>query len=184
MEFQDVVQARRSVREYRAEPPPAELISRLIHTALLAPSAMNRQPWAFAVVRGVERIDALGQRAKRHLLTSAPALPPDTVAMLNRTEFSLFHRAPVLILVLARSEDRQSREDCCLAAQTLMLAARDADLGTCWIGFAESWLDLATTKTELGVLRGYHVVAPIVMGHVEHWPESHGRIPPEIHWLE
>lgn len=184
MEFLDVVQGRRAVRDFRPDPVSAELIGRVINTAVLAPSAMNHQPWAFAVIRGVDRIDALGQRAKHHLLKSASALPPQALELLNRPEFSLFYHAPVLILLLARSNDPQARQDCCLAAQTLMLAARDADLGTCWIGFATPWLDLPKTKSELGILHSYHVVAPIIMGHVAAWPEPHGRTPPEIHWLE
>jgi len=75
-------------------------------------------------------------------------------------------------------------EDCCLAAENLMLAARDEGLGTCWIGFARPWLDLPSTKHEMGLPAGHHVVAPIVLGYPKAWPESHGRNPAEIHWLD
>ena len=46
--------------------------------------------------------------------------------MLNDPQFNIFYHAPVLLIVLARLDDAQAREDCCLAAQTLMLVAR------CW----------------------------------------------------
>jgi hypothetical protein len=62
-------------------------------------------------------------------------------------------------------------------------AARDAGVGTCWIGFGRPWLDLPETKSELGIPENCHVVAPIVMGHATAWPETRGRHAAEIHWL-
>lgn len=76
-----------------------------------------------------------------------------------------------------------AHEDCCLAAENLMLAARDRDLGTCWIGFARPWLNLAEIKGEMRLPQEYEVVAPIVVGHTLAWPESHERNPAEIHWV-
>jgi nitroreductase len=76
----------------------------------------------------------------------------------------------VLLLVLARTDTEQAREDCCLAAQTLMLAARDAGLGSCWVGFGRSWLNVPEVRAMLKLPRGYRVVAPIVLGHPVEWP--------------
>lgn len=64
-----------------------------------------------------------------------------------------------------------------------MLAARDRNLGTCWIGFARPWLNLQEIKAELGIPDQYHIVAPIVVGQPAAWPESHGRKPAEVHWI-
>jgi nitroreductase len=185
MDFIQVVERRRAVREYRAVAVERKLIERLIHTAILAPSAMNRQPWAFAVVTGVTELDEYARRAKEHLLADPQALqlPEPASAMLNRPGFSMFYHAPALVIVLAKSDDAQSREDCCLVAQTLLLAARDAGLGTCWIGFARPWLDRPETKSEFAIPREYCVVAPIVIGHPSTWPEFHGRQAAEIHWM-
>ena len=83
----------------------------------------------------------------------------------------------------AKSAQPQAYEDCCLAAENLMLAARDEGLGTCCIGLARPWLNLRSTKDELGLPEQYEVVVPIVPGHPKAWPESHGRQPAEIHWL-
>jgi nitroreductase len=184
MDFLQVVERRRAVRQFRSTPLERSLIERLINTAVLAPSAMNLQPWAFAVVTGVTRIDEYARRAKEYLIAEpgAQQLPPQADDMLKDPQFNIFYHAPVLLMVLAKSDEAQAREDCCLAAQTLMLAARDAGVGTCWIGFGRPWLDLAETKSELGIAQTYHVVAPIVMGHPTAWPESHGRHAAEIHW--
>lgn len=185
MDFLQVAAQRRAVREYLPKPIERELIKRLIGAAVLAPSAMNLQPWAFAVVTGVARIDEYARRAKEHLIAGPDALqlPPQARDMLNDPKVSIFYHAPVLLMVLAKSGDVQAREDCCLAAQTLMLAARDADLGTCWIGFGRPWLNLPQTKAELGIPALYQVVAPITAGYPAAWPEPHGRYAAEIHWL-
>jgi len=183
MDFLHVVEQRRAVRRYRPAPIERPLIEWLINTAVLAPSAMNLQPWAFAVVTDVKRIDEYARRAKEHLIT-ASAVPAQVRDMLNEPNFSMFYHAPVLLLVAAKSADEQAREDCCLVAQTLMLAARNEGLGTCWIGLGRPWLNRPETKTELGIPQPYHVVAPIVMGHPLEWPESHGRRAPEIHWVQ
>ncbi len=185
MEFLDVVEQRRAVREYRPAEVARSLIGHLIDIAALAPSAMNLQPWAFAVITGTTRIDGYARRAKEYLIANPLALPltQEMLQMLQQPNFSVFYRAPVLLLVLATSNGEQSREDCCLAAQTLLLAARDAGLGTCWIGFGRPWLDSLETKRELGLPESYRVVAPIVMGPPKAWPEPHGRKAAEVHWL-
>ena len=185
MDFLQVVEARRAVRQYREAPLSRELLERLIGTAVLAPSAKNLQPWAFAVVTDAGRIDAYARRAKEHLIASPGLLqlPADERNFLSDPQLNIFYHAPVLLIVLAKSGEQQAREDCCLAAQTLMLAAREAGLGSCWIGLGRPWLDLPATKSELGIPRDYHVVAPIVLGYPAAWPEPHGRQAPEVHWL-
>jgi nitroreductase len=183
MEFEQVVLGRQAVRGYRSDDIPATLIERLIGLAVHAPSAMNHQPWAFAVTNDAARIDEYATLAKDYYLAHEDV--PNTVrAQIGEPDHSIFHHAPVLVLVLAKTDCEQAREDCCLAAQTLMLAARDAGLGTCWVGFARPWLNRPETRAQLKLPRGYRVVAPIVMGYPREWPRVHGRTVPEIRWLK
>ncbi len=182
MEFQQVVEQRRAVRQYLPATIEKSVIEGLLRTAVQAPSAMNQQPWAFAVIRGTAQIEEYARRAKAYL-TAASDFPPALHGMLADPGFNLFYQAPVLILVLAKSADDQAREDCCLAAQTLMLAARNMGMGTCWIGLSRSWFNRPEIKVELGIADSRHVVAPIVLGMPATWPPAHGRLPPEIHWL-
>ena len=65
---------------------------------------------------------------------SQDSYPPSIRQMLKNPEYSLFHHAPALVLILATSSDAQATEDCCLAAENFMLAARDQEIGTCWVG--------------------------------------------------
>jgi nitroreductase len=188
MNFIDVLKRRRAVRNYTQATLERPEVETLINAAIEAPSAMNLQPWAFAVVLGREQIDGYAKRAKDWLLAnlsqlSDPAQRRLEQRILEDPDFTLFYHAPALVMVLAKSSEPQADEDCCLATENLMLAARDRDLGTCWIGFSRPWLNLPETKAELGIPEQYQVVAPIVLGRPVAWPESHGRKPAEIHWI-
>jgi nitroreductase len=185
MELMDVLRNRRAVRNYTSAPISRPLIERLIEAAILAPSAFNLQPWAFAALLDRKRVDSYAERAREWLLgnTAESGFGDEAREILERPGFSIFHHAPALVLVMAQSSLSQAMEDCCLAAQSLMLAARDEGIGSCWIGFARPWLNLPATKKELGLAEKYCVVAPVVLGYPAAWPESHGRKPAEIHWL-
>lgn len=185
MELMEALKERRAVREYTDVPIDRSMIERIVIAATLAPSAHNAQPWAFAVLLDRKRLDNYAKRAQAWLLDNLAHVVPDPIVrqMLEDLQFALFHHAPALVLVLAKSSATQATEDCCLAAENLMLAARDEGLGTCWVGFARPWLNLRSIKAELGLPESYEVVAPIVLGRPKAWPKSHGRAPAEIYWL-
>src|SRR5437660_6737553 len=50
MEFQDVVRHRRMVRSYEDRPVPKEIVDRIVHNAVRAPSAGFSQGWGFLVL--------------------------------------------------------------------------------------------------------------------------------------
>ena len=58
MNYEDIAQARRSIRGYKIDPIPREILEEIIHIAKQAPSSMNTQPWHFHVLTGepLERI--------------------------------------------------------------------------------------------------------------------------------
>ena len=185
MELMDTIRNRRAVRDYTDAPIDRTTIERVINAAILAPSAMNLQPWAFAAVANRGRIDEYAGRIKSWLLKDFSQTPFDASlrTLIEDENYNIFHHAPAIVLVLAKSVQSQAFEDCCLAAENLMLAARDEGLGTCCIGLARPWFNLRSIKHELGLPEQYEVVVPIVLGHPKSWPESHGRHPAEIHWL-
>ena len=185
METIEAMKSRRAVREYTDAALDRATMDRLIGAAILAPSAMNLQPWAFAVLLNRARISEYASRIKEWLLANfqQSAFEPSLRTVIAGEGYSVFHHAPALVLVLAKSPQAQAFEDCCLAAENLMLAARDQGIGSCWIGFARPWLNLPSTKEELGIPGKYQVVAPIVLGYPGSWPETHGRKHAEIHWI-
>jgi nitroreductase len=190
MDCMEAIRSRRAVRDFSDRPVEKAVVARLVDSAIQAPSAMNLQPWAFASLQGSERVRDCGERAKKWLLANFEKTPFARTSesqrmrqILEDKERLLFYNAPALVIVLAKSADSQAAEDCCLAAQNLMLAARADGIGTCWIGFSRPWLDLPATKNEFGIPEKYHVVAPIVLGYPKAWPEAHGRTPADVYWL-
>lgn len=185
MELMEALRTRRAVREFTADGLDKPLLEELIRAAILAPSALNRQPWVFAVCNDRCRIADYSERARQWLIRNPGALGFGASGLENLLApgFDMFYHAPALIIVAARSASAQDAEDCCLAAQNLMLAARDKGIGSCCIGLARPWLNLEEIKKELGIHANFQIVAPIVFGYPTAWPNSHGREQPEIYWL-
>ncbi|WP_439031147.1 nitroreductase family protein [Gordonia terrae] len=52
MQFDDVIMGRRSIRGFKPDPVPRELIEEILALAMRAPSSMNTQPWNFHVITG------------------------------------------------------------------------------------------------------------------------------------
>ena len=70
---------------------------------------------------------------------------------LSDPAFQIFYHAPVMILISGIAEVPWIVEDCALAAQNLMLAAYGLGLGSCWIGFAQRYLNTPAGKRHLDV---------------------------------
>jgi len=120
MEFYEVIEKRRSVRGYRPDPVEEEKLQRVLSAARLAPSAANRQPLKFLVIR-----DA-ALRTK----------------LLEAYSQKWFAEAPVIVCACARPSEAWQRVDgknyadvdVSIAMDHLILAAAAEGLGTCWIG--------------------------------------------------
>jgi len=186
MNVMDAIYHRRSVREFTEAPVDAEMIRLLIAAAVQAPNAMNRQSWSFVVVEDQAMLARCSEQAKAYLLAT---LAPDSDAMqfrehLASPNFDIFHGAPTLILICATGGDEWATQDCCLAAQNLMLAAFANGLGTCWIGFAQAWLNHPDGKKELGIPSHFRPIAPIIVGHPKSQAAATSRHSPDILWIE
>ena len=153
----------------------------MVRAATLAPSAMNLQPWRFAVIGGTQRLHALSAEAKRHVASTLPPGSP-LAGHVADPRFEVFHGAPALVIVCATDPSTQSAEDCCLAAMHLMLAAHGEGLATCWIGLARPWLNLSPVKDELGIPANATPVAPIILGYPDALPPPPPRRDPVITW--
>jgi nitroreductase len=181
MELIDAIYKRRAVRSYTDGLVDRETIHTLLRAAAQAPSAINTQPWAFAVIQDRSLLKHYSDRAKSHFLHDiAAAIPAELWDVVTDPSFNMFYNAGTLILICAKSGDQAAAEDCCLAAQNLMLAACDLGLGTCPIGFARSWLNLPEVKAELGIPAGYAPITPFILGYPAESPPAVARLEPEI----
>lgn len=185
MDIHEAIAGRRSVRTYTSQPVDEATIRRLIDAAVLAPSAVNQQPWRFTVVRDPAVLDHISRDAKVHMLATMPAdVHADHFkATLGDPQFHIFYHAPALIVISVPAPGPWIVEDCALAAQNLMLAAYAAGLGSCWIGFAQSFLNLPEGTKLIGLSGASVVVAPIIVGHPKAAMPPVARKAPDIRWV-
>ena len=186
MDLKEAIYTRRAAREFTTEPVDEKTLRQLIDAAIQAPSAVNQQPWSFSVVRDKALLDRISREAKAHMLktTSAGLLSHHFQEILSDKNFHIFYHAPALIVISAIEQSPWTVEDCSLAAENLMLAARAAGLGTCWIGFSQAWLGTAEGKGTLNLPATYVPVAPIIVGHPKSDPPPVTRKEPQIHWID
>ncbi|MCJ7833639.1 MAG: nitroreductase family protein, partial [Deltaproteobacteria bacterium] len=52
MDLVEAVKARKSIRGYKADPVPVEILREILEVATRAPSADNSQPWEITVITG------------------------------------------------------------------------------------------------------------------------------------
>lgn len=184
MDVIEAIHERRSVRDFSSDAIDKTAIRQIIDAAIQAPSAINEQPWRFTVVQEQVTLDRISSRAKAHLL-SAPSgsLPARLHDVLRNPDFQIFYHAPALVVISARADGPWMVEDCALAAENLMLAACAAGLGTCWIGFAQSWLQTPDGKKALNLPAESVPVAPIIVGRPRSAAPVVPRKKPQIDWI-
>jgi nitroreductase len=185
MDLESAIRERRSVRQYTDKPVSDEVLRELIDAAILAPSARNEQPWLFTVVRDKALLKHLSTEGKAATLAAmlASNAPSAYVETLKDPAYDIFYNAPVLIVIASASDGPWAAVNCSLAAQNLMLAARAAGLGTCWIGQAQAFLSSAKGKAALGLPNECAPVAAIIMGYPTAFPPAVPRKSAEVHWI-
>jgi len=185
MELHKAIYGRRAVRDYLDNAVDHSVIERLIDAAVQAPTALNQQPWIFTVVRNQRVLDELSGQAKTYMLSQHGELSHSShFQMLGDPHFQIFYHAPVLILISATATGPWCVEDCALAAENLMLAAYGEGLGSCWIAFAQSYLNTPAGRALLRLPAQCAAVAPIIVGVGRGLTEPVPRKTPDVSWMD
>ncbi len=165
MDFDDVVRRRRSIRRYRREPVPEDVVWRLLHNAHRAPTAGNKQPQEFVVVRD--------EGLKRRLAVAA-------------NDQSFVAEAPLVVVVCAdagRSAARYGRRgyefysviDASCVCMILLLSVANEGLGACFVGA----FDDAQVSRVLGLPEGVRPIGIFPIGYPAEEPVKRPHIPLE-----
>lgn len=182
---------RRSVRRFRPSVVPAATIRRLLATAVLAPSAHNRQPWRFAVVETGPARDRLVEAMSARFLEDLVGGGLETGEAERRVERSRkrLQSAPALIILcltmtgMDRYPDAQRRaaehamavQSAALAGGHLLLAAQAEGLGACWM--CAPLFVPEIVRSALALPEDWQPQAAILLGEPEAEPPEPGRIP-------
>jgi nitroreductase len=160
MDAIEVLKTRRSVRAYKGEPVPREIIEDVIDCGRLAATAINIQPWEFVVVTEPELRRRIAQT----------------------TDYGKFIAdAPVCVVVLCQ-DTKYYLEDGSAATENILLAARAHGLGSCWVAGDKKPYAPAICRL-VGAPRGYKLVSLIPIGYAAENPEKPKRPPADVlHW--
>jgi len=182
MNVTEAIAARRSTRAFTPEKPSDPVVRALLEAAVQAPSAMNTQPWSFAVVQDAAQLERYSDGAKLLLLERQPRTKKTSryAELLASKDFNVFYDATTLVVIGVEEPNDYSQADCWLAAANLMLAATEAKLGTCCIGFAIPLLNTGDVKRELGFGPRALIAAPIIVGTPSVVPAPVPRFDPRV----
>ena len=139
----DAIAERRSIRKFKPDPLPEDILQAIINAGIQAPSGKNRQPWRFIIVKEDQRPEMV--RILREGIAKIKAEGDDP----GSSEYStnIMELAPVTVFVfnpdglfpwLAHSIDQNFTElvdtqSIGAAIQNMLLAALDLGVGSLWI---------------------------------------------------
>jgi len=149
MSLLEVIFKRRSIRRYKDEPVPDEVLRNILEAGRLAPSANNAQPWHFIVVTDQKIKDKLSRgRWNRFIKDSA-----------------------FTIVGCGYKDNKWSTVDVSIALENMVIAAEAQGVGSCWIGdFKEE-----EVKKLLGIPDYLKIVALVSFGYPAEKPRPHGK---------
>ncbi|NHJ33113.1 MAG: nitroreductase family protein [Asgard group archaeon] len=159
----ELLKTRRSIRKYKSTPVEDEKIERCLEAARWAPSASNKQPWEFIIVKD------------------------ETM----RKKFAEIHpyakfvaESPVVFIPLTNPEihPKYHMSDTGLTIQNFMLQAHAEGLATCWAGVIGASFE-SELKKLLDVPDHLNIMALVALGYPDQERESSRKPMNElVHW--
>ena len=176
MELIETINNRRSVRKYKDIDIPNDVIEDLINYARLAPSAKNRQPWEFMIVKNKtknEIADIMLEQLKESKVSLERKIYNANSSV--KATANIMKQAPILILVFKPKEDNWIIGDSLsigAAIEHICLRATDLELGSLWIR------DIVYTQKEIAKLVGkddMELISAISIGYPDEKPKQRAR---------
>ena len=151
MEFSELLEKRRSVREYAETPVEKEKIEKIVNAAFAAPSAGNLQSYKIIIVRDKKAKEALSEAANSQ---KSILLAPVVLAFFADQSHSSKRYG-------VRGINLYAIQDATIAAAYAQLAAADLGLSSVWVGAFEP----DKVSKILGAEQGEYPVALLPVGH-------------------
>jgi nitroreductase len=186
----EAMKERRSVRRFKEEDVPDNLLREILDAAKQAPSGGNFQPWLFIIIRDDQLKEKsrsfLGDRALRYVESDEGKKELEERGQDERFKWieairsgrfqGHVKKAPVLIAIFGDTKSPCYIHDCCAATENLILAAKALKLGSCWIdpGFGDE-LTESQFRDLLKVPENYRIISLIAIGFPAETPEPPPR---------
>jgi len=181
----EAVQNRRSIRKFKPDPVPDDMIEQMLEAARLAPSGTNRQPWRFQIVREGDLKNRLIEEA---LIGSQPQVAQAPVVVVCGSELLTFVKGHKLAppgseYFGADSEDPAELQKfladahmyTAIAVEHMVLTATALGLGTCWV----QRMRFGQAAKILGWPRHIAVLTLLLIGYPDEDPPARPRVPVE-----
>ena len=191
MELIEAIKARRSIRKFRDDPVPDEIIDELLEAGRIAPSGSNLQPWRFVIVKSDEVKKKLEEVTPYRFAVQAPVVfvcCADMTASGTRDKrvTELIESGAFTDVAMddpnsgkygkSLSESLSVRGylslNVAIAIDHIALRATDLGLGSCWIGR----FDQEKTKKILGLGDDLFVVLLLPIGYPAQEPPQRPRL--------
>jgi nitroreductase len=187
----EAISARRSIRQFKEDPIPEEVLEAILTAATQAPSGKNRQPWRLLVVQGDQRAEMV--RVMREGIARRKEKGEDPGS--SEGSARVMAQAPVTVFVfnpeglhpwLTRSVDQMwsdvvNVQSIGAAIQNMLLAALDLGIGSLWI------CDVFYAYEELRIWLGQQgqMIAAVALGYADEAPVARPRraVRSVAHWV-
>jgi len=188
----EAIENRRSIRKFKAEPVPEDILYELLDAARLAPSGSNAQPWRFKIVQDQKTKEKLAKAAyDQAFIAGAPTVfvcCADIEEYLTGVASGLQDLGKIgavedriVKIILDRTDKMKSMAidqlnqriafNVAIATEHIALRALDYSLGTCWVRL----IDEQAIRTIFGWDETVSVVALLPLGYPDESPAPRKR---------
>ncbi|NHN32920.1 nitroreductase family protein [Paenibacillus agricola] len=166
----ELIKARRTVRLFKSDPVPMELLVDLLNIAAWAPNHGAREPWRFIVYK---------EEARKALAAAMVATySAEDKEKYGKAKWAYFTHVPLHLLVVMGEDPRQKQWDedyaaVCAWIQTFQLAAWEENLGVVWK--TNNFVYHPGFREAVGVQPGEKIVGLLHIGYPEQIPAPRPR---------
>lgn len=185
-DFYELIEARRSIRQFKKQEVPEDVLNRILMAAMHAPSGKNRQNWRFFVVQGLKRDQYLQYSQKSWIGIKdilQKTLKPSLYDFTERFFYTL-GEAPVIIFAYSKNSNDEryltSIGSVYMAVQNINLACQAEGLGCCTMGAPLEIKNEVDSFLKVAELADYkkgelELLCAVVIGYPDHNPPKAPR---------
>lgn len=171
----ETIMARRSIRKYKDQVVPREVMTQILDCGINAPNGQNKQSWE---IRVVDNPELLAEMSK----AMGEAHPQIPMAK------DCFRGAPVMVFIARDLSYDFSAYDCGLMAENMMLSAWSMGVGSICLGSPVRFLtdnDLCKPLVDkLGFSEGYELSLCVGFGYADEAPDAKPRDKQKYRFVE